>query len=438
LNGNSTNTKFWATTVVAPSAILKVQTWRSLYTGTLTWNAVVLCADGNVYSYYVAGSYVFSQINQTGTFIKDMVASYDAIHMIDTNNVVWSWGTNDNGALGDGTNTNQYTLGSPVVTSTANVTSGGYFINAYGGYGIWYKASDNNYYYAGWNGLAGGQTLPVNLYPTFTAPTWQVVASVYNSYFFSSTQIFGAGDNSYGQLKTFPNPSTGMVDITPTLNPGETIIQMMALLGCVFCLTSSKRVLGIGNNGLYQLGDNTNTNRNNWILCKDFSSYTNVVLTDTCQALTNGSLLIIADTELWAAGDPQAGAAQMTKWGNGVLNVYRVWAKIANIPSINSVYSDPYSSYSIGVTIPIPMTSTTTTTTKTSTTTSTSKAPTSTTTTTTKTSTTTSTSKAPTTTTTSTSTTTTKTSTTTTTTSTTTTTTPVPTTSTTSSTSPGP
>lgn len=174
---------------------------------------------------------------------------------------VFTWGNNDSGQLGDGTTTMRNTPGALPGVSNATFIACGYNHN-------FMAKADQSVWLWGYNALGQlGQGDKVNrLSPVSIPAAASQIANValgelHTLVVLTSGQLYGCGDNGYGQLG-LPSSSTEYLTLTS--------LQINVLGARAFSLYSV--ILGAdglpyasGENGYGQLGDGSQTTRYGWV-----------------------------------------------------------------------------------------------------------------------------------------------------------------------------
>lgn len=211
-----------------------------------------------------------------GETIVSITTGYNSSAVLTSNGRVFTFGNNEDGQLGDGTNTYQP---APVdITSNFNlsegetiisITLGGNFSSALSSNGRVFTWGNNNEGQLG-NGTNINSNLPVDITSQFSLQPGETVVSTALGYkhilaFTSQNRLFGWGYNSYGQVGNgIVTAQSTPVDITSGIyfSDGEDIQAISAGNAHSALITTFGAIYTWGYNLYGQLGDGTTTFKN--------------------------------------------------------------------------------------------------------------------------------------------------------------------------------
>jgi len=192
--------------------------------------------------------------------------------VLTSDNKLYSWGNNAYGQLGDGTNTDSNI---PVTVNMSGVLSGKTIsiVNC-GGTSCLVLTADNKLYSWGDNqyGQLGNGTntdsnvpVAVNMTGVLSGKTITKISNgTINSLILTSdNKLYSWGDNQYGQLGNGTNIASNVpvtVDMTGVLL-GKSVSQINCGANYSIVLTSDNKMYSWGGNSSGQLGDGTNTDK---------------------------------------------------------------------------------------------------------------------------------------------------------------------------------
>ena len=194
---------------------------------------------------------------------------------LDSNGQIWAWGANGNGQLGNGTNTASSV---PVEVDTTGVLAGRDIVQVAAG-GEYSLALDSEGRVFSWGSNTNGQlgngstwgvysNVPVEIDTTGVLAgrdIVQIVAGGFHSFAIDSEgSVFAWGSNWAGQLGDGTNTNSNVpveVDMTGVL-AGRSIAQAVAGIWHSLALDSEGNVFAWGSNTDDQLGNGTNTSSN--------------------------------------------------------------------------------------------------------------------------------------------------------------------------------
>jgi YD repeat-containing protein len=220
----------------------------------------------------------------------------------DTDGVVWAWGYNAYGQLGDGTTTNRHApVAVPGLASSVGIAAGGYHSLA--------VLSDGTAWAWGRNSsgeLGDGSTISSSV-PVQVVGLTDVVdveaGSHHSLAVTGDATVWAWGTNSAGQLgdgtttaRSTPVQVSGLTDVTAVAAGG-----LSGYAGHNLALRSDGTVWAWGHNNKGQLGDGTTTNRS---LTVQVTGLTEVV---AVAAGGDSSYALRSDGTVWAWGDNGSG-----------------------------------------------------------------------------------------------------------------------------------
>lgn len=218
--------------------------------------------------------YEFTEISVTGLNSGEIITKLSCgndFTLISTNqNRVFSTGDNWTGQLGTG-DTDYRLAFTEITIPTLNTNETISQILA-GTYHSFILTNNNRIFATGYNSNGQLGTGDYNIINTFTSiilpnlNEGELISQLSNGWYFTSflttkNRIFGTGSNWSGELGTGDNNDTNVFTpaIMPTLNPGETISQIISGGEHTLFLTSSNRIFGTGANWDGQLGIEQNS-----------------------------------------------------------------------------------------------------------------------------------------------------------------------------------
>jgi len=207
--------------------------------------------------------------------IESLSAGFGQASAITSENRLFMWGQNNFYQLGDGTNTNRnlpvditarFIL--PEGEKYASVSMGGYFSSALTTLNKYLSWGNNNVGQLG-DGTNSLRSAPVRLIlPRYTVMpnglpvtekiSFTALGQLHSHFVTENSRVFSTGYNSYGQLGDGTSTLRYLpVEITANfgLNQDETIIYLDCGMNFSFALTSEGRVFSWGYNNFGQLGD---------------------------------------------------------------------------------------------------------------------------------------------------------------------------------------
>ncbi|KFZ26634.1 MAG: Regulator of chromosome condensation (RCC1) repeat protein [Candidatus Izimaplasma bacterium HR2] len=243
-----------------------------------TWgdNAFSQLGDGTSAERHIPTEITSNFNLNTGEKIESIFLGYVHSAALSSEGRVFTWGYNGDGALGDGTTSPTYT---PIdITDNFNLNEGETISNiSLGHYHSSAITSDGRIFTWGYNedGAVGDGTLvdkllPLEISSHFNLNEGEVINSIslngrISSAITSEDRVFTWGYNFYGQL----GDNTIIDKIVPTditsyfnLNEGESITSIELGGAHSSAISSEDRVFTWGANGSGQLGDGTVTQRN--------------------------------------------------------------------------------------------------------------------------------------------------------------------------------
>ena len=210
-----------------------------------------------------------------GETIKDVFAGQYHTFAVTTNGLVYAWGRNDYGQLGDGTKTNRSTPTLISFTNLNELNDGETIRNVVADQEHSFAVTTTGRVYS-WgrnnSGQLGDNTLVDNSNPTLILfPAGEtmrnVAAGLGHSLAVTTTgQVFAWGRNAVGQLgdgTTTDRPTPTLISFPGIneFNNGETIRDVIAGNDYSHAVTTNGRVYSMGSNFNGKLGDGTTTNR---------------------------------------------------------------------------------------------------------------------------------------------------------------------------------
>jgi len=197
-----------------------------------------------------------------GVTIEQIAAGTFSTYILDSDGRVWAWGQNSQGQLGDGTNTERHSpveVHLPAGVKIVQLVAGGY-----SGYGL----ADDGVLWA-WGQNTQGQlgdgttiqrTTPVSVNLPAGLTVQQIATGANSVYVLDSTgQVWAWGNNNQGQLGdgTSNDSSTPQAVTVLSLPPTVTVDRIAAGGWSGYVLDSSGQIWGWGGNSYGQLGDGT-------------------------------------------------------------------------------------------------------------------------------------------------------------------------------------
>jgi alpha-tubulin suppressor-like RCC1 family protein len=257
-------------------------------TGARAYHSIAVDENGKVYTW---GSNHYGQLGNNTTTQSNVpidISSYGALYgktiakvavglehsiAVDNSGIVYTWGINDKGQLGDGTTVNKntpHTVNTSGVLSGKTITqvaAGENFCLAVDNAGKVYSWGYNNYGQLG-NGNTSQSTVPVDVYSSGVLEDktiTQVAGGTFNSMALGNDgKVYTWGYNYYGQLGNGSNTNSNepVAVVTTGVLSGKTIIQIAAGEHHCVALGSDGKVYTWGYNYYGQLGNGSNTNSN--------------------------------------------------------------------------------------------------------------------------------------------------------------------------------
>jgi len=191
---------------------------------------------------------------------------YNTCALLD-DGTVSCWGSNDNGELGDGTNTNRST---PLPTSSLGTNRGAVAISS-GGVHTCAVLDDGSVSCWGWNnyGQLGDGTITDRSTPTQTSSlgTGRTAVAISSGGIQTCAVLDDAsvscwGDNWYGELGDGTTTQRNTPTPTSSLGTGRTAVAISSGYGHACAVLDNASVSCWGYNAYGQIGDGTTTNRN--------------------------------------------------------------------------------------------------------------------------------------------------------------------------------
>jgi len=241
---------------------------------------------------------------------------------------IYSWGLNNYGQLGNGTNDNDSNLvlvNKPTgVTSWKAISAGAFFNLAIGNDGNVYAWGYNNFGQLG-NGTTTNANTPglVNL-PSGVTATKISAAANSSMAAGSDGNLYVWGRNVNGQLG-LGNTTDQHSPVTTTLPTGVTVQYLASGAFTNSILGSDGNIYGAGSNANGQIGDGTTTQRTTFKLA---NKPNNVTSWDTLVCGASFTLAVGNNDTLYAWGF--GGTGEM---GNGIINKNNTSAIAVNLPA---------------------------------------------------------------------------------------------------------
>ena len=210
-----------------------------------------------------------------GTTFSAIAVGYDHSLALSFDGLLYAWGANDEGQLGDGTQSLSAvvlpvsTSSFPVGTTFSQIVAGKQYSMALSSEGVVYAWGDNYWGQLG-DGTSVDSYLPVRVstsgMPDPTTTFSSIAVGWYHSLALTANgQLFTWGSNSYAQLVRSTPPSDRKLP-TPAdsakLPSGVTFTSLAANPLSTLALGSDGRIYGWGYNSYGQLGNGTNTSPN--------------------------------------------------------------------------------------------------------------------------------------------------------------------------------
>jgi alpha-tubulin suppressor-like RCC1 family protein len=240
------------------------------------YHSIALASDGTVYTWggnnsgqlgngSNTNSNVPVAVTISGKTITQVAAGFEHSIALASDGTMYTWGYNDFGQLGNGSNTSsnvpvEVTISGKIITQVA---AGGYHSIA--------LASDGTLYTWGYNAfgqLGDGSTTSSNVPVAVTISgktITQVAAGIYHSIVLASDgAVYTWGNNYYGQLGNNSNTDSNVpvAVYTSGVLSDKTITQVAAGYYHSIALASNGAVYTWGYNDSGQLGDGSNTSSN--------------------------------------------------------------------------------------------------------------------------------------------------------------------------------
>jgi alpha-tubulin suppressor-like RCC1 family protein len=197
---------------------------------------------------------------------------------LDSNGILYSWGANNNGQLGNG---NYIPTSTPTLVDMSGVLAGVTIVDVYAGFesgyaldntGVLYSWGLNTYGKLGNNSLIVNTNVPVNVVMPGTTFV-KVIASDYVCYALGANgSIYAWGNGANGSLANFILNADVPTLITPGALAGQTIVTIGACASngdssSGYAVDNNGVVYGWGANVYGQLGDGTTINKLAPIIC---------------------------------------------------------------------------------------------------------------------------------------------------------------------------
>ena len=243
------------------------------------WSSFALASDGTVYSWGFNGggqlgngttnhSNVPVAVKTTGTpmegkTIVQVASSVFHSLALASDGTVYAWGSNGEGQLGNGTNTNSNI---PVVVDASDPSIAGKTVTqiSSGMYSSFALASDGTMYIWGENNSNSPVAVPTTGTPMDGKRIVQVVHNLAHLLALADDgTMYAWGENSSGQLGNGTNTNSNVpvaIKTTGTPMDGKTIIQVTAGASYSLALASDGTIYSWGGNGKGQLGNGTAIN----------------------------------------------------------------------------------------------------------------------------------------------------------------------------------
>ncbi len=267
---------------IAISLASKTAFSQSVFSSPVSWASYATDANGNLYV-WGADNYLHSVVSAPTA--QDLVpvkvafpsgvsswvavaAGYLHSLAIGNNGVIYAWGLNNDGQLGNGTTTNSATLVQvklPSGVTATQIACGVYHSLALGSDGNVYAWGDNTYGELG-NGTTTNSDVPMKVsFPSGFTPV-KIYAYAYNNYVIGSDgSVYAWGANGQGQFG-LGNSTSQLTPVKVPLPSGVTkCVGMYG--GYYFAIMQGNdgNLYGCGYNSYGQLGDGTTTNTTTWV-----------------------------------------------------------------------------------------------------------------------------------------------------------------------------
>jgi alpha-tubulin suppressor-like RCC1 family protein len=229
-----------------------------------------------------------------------------------TDGILYSWGYNGDGELGNGTTTDSNVPINTDILNISEITGGATHFLSLSTSNELYSWGDNQYGQLG-NGTNNDSSVPVSVLDIsgglFGKTITQISCGALNSLVLTSdNKLFSWGYNGEGQLGngTVTNSNVPVaVDMTGVLS-GKTISQISCGYFSSLILTSDNKLYSWGSNSSGQLGDGTIADRNVPVAVDMTGALSGKTITQiTCGALS--CLVLTSDNKLYSWGSNLAG-----------------------------------------------------------------------------------------------------------------------------------
>lgn len=229
-------------------------------------------------------------------------------YYLDANGVLYAWGNNQYGQLDNGTTTND-SVASKVpfptgVTSWSQVAGGDTYVLALGNNGVLYAWGNNSSGQLG-NGTTTSSTTPVEVTMPSGVTSWKSIAAGagHSLAVGNNGMVYAWGLNNKGQLGDSSTTSSDTL-VAMRMPAGETASEVIAGNNHSLVLCTDGRLYAVGNNFGGQLGDNTTTASDTLVEVQFPSGVTSW---KTVAAGAYFSLAIGSDGNLYAWGQGNSG-----------------------------------------------------------------------------------------------------------------------------------
>ncbi len=308
-------------------------------------HGIALAMDGSVWTW---GSNINGQLGDGTTTdrqapvkisgltdVIDVKVNYNTSYVLKSDGTVWAWGKNTSGEIGDGTYTDRH---APVqITSLSNMTQIepiGNWVVALKGDGTVWSWGYNGYGQLGNDSMAENSNVPVQA--TGLTGVQKVFGEFETAYAIKTNgTVWGWGYNYYGQVG---NGTTGFYQRTPVQATGiTTATDLHAGLYHVVVKLSDNTLMAWGKNDEGAVGDGTTTNRTTPV---PVNGLTDIVKVEA--ATSSHNLALKSDGTIWAWGRNEAGTI-----GDGTNIQRNSPVQITTLTNVSDIFSYEHTAFAI-------------------------------------------------------------------------------------------